>query len=172
MFCESLLLWFLELGLIFSCRFCPKHREQQAIERAKVKEQITATNSQNHSPKVTSEVSSSKKTSDGNHRLKSKTSSKEVMPNIRKASAPPAPRILAHATDSRSKLSNGSPATASPVLKHLRRDVPCAHARAPATAADENEQDSPKRARKPKDNHASAEEVCVLKQYRCVPEMF
>jgi hypothetical protein len=170
MLCEGSLLWFLELGLICSCRFCPKHREQQAIERAKVKEKITATNSQNHHPKHVSEVPSSRKTADGSHRLKSKPSSKEVMPKIQ--TAPPTPKIPAHATDSRSKLSSSSPATASPVLKHLRRDVSSAYARAPVTAADENEQDSPKRARKSKENHAYAEEVRVSKEFRCDLQMF
>ncbi len=165
--------FFLRLGLMYFCRFCPKHREQQAIERAKVKEHITTTNSQSFRPKVTSEASSPKKSSVDKQIYKSKSTSKDNSSKSQKPAMPrplTSPRKSVSAIDIRCKLPNASPAAASPGLKNSRRDTPSTYARPrpSVNSADEDEHDSPKRARTSKNNMDTAEEFRVLKEYRFV----
>jgi hypothetical protein len=143
-------------------RFCPKHRDQQAIERAKVKEQITSNNMEGPQRKVSGKVSAPKDVAEGKH---IRTSIETPVTRSPSSTSRATPKKHSPLTKSRTK-----PPTVTPTFslgsKYSRRETPSTYTRPSVNAEDDNSQSSPKRARKSHNNEATAEELRVLKEYR------
>ena len=143
-------------------RFCPKHRDQQAIERAKVKKQITSNNMEGPQRKVSGKVSAPKDVAEGKH---IRTSIETPVTRTPSSTSRATPKKHSPLTKSRSKTPTITP-TPSLGSKYSRRETPSTYYCPSVNAEDGNGQNSPKRARKSNNNEATAEELRVLKEYR------
>ena len=145
-------------------RFCPKHRDQQAIERAKVKQQITSCNMDSSELVVSRNISVPKQLA------RIKQSHKSIESPIRRTTFA-TPKKQTPLTKVLSKTPSIPAPTASLGSKHSRRDTPSTNARPFVNADDDHVPNSPKSphmARKSKNNEATVEETRVLKEYRSV----
>ena len=157
----------LALGLMYFCRYCPKHREEQMVERAKIKEQLTGTKTQSSKPNVSRKFLSTKDSAQvTHHHTKLKALPKHDLTKSRISS----PKTPTPVTNSKSKVTNGSsPHSES---KRPRRDTPSIYSNNSMDAGDEDGHDSPKRARKSSNSQATIEEIRVLKEYKWFPNPF
>ncbi len=143
-------------------RFCPKHRDQQAIERAKVKQQITSNNMEASLPAVSGKISAPKHPANDKQIHESVESPKGLTTYARN-------KKLIPLTKGRSKTTSTPAPAASLGSKYSRRDTPSVYARPSVNDEELHGQSSPKSpkmARKSKNNEASAEVMHVLKEYR------
>jgi hypothetical protein len=166
------------------CRFCPKHRQQQAVMRAQVKEHITSGKLDKAHSAAVSKQSSARTIQDRPPQHKSKSeppndqSSPARKPSSKKAYTPltkASPRKPSPLTSVDSKISNdSSPIKASSAsTKHSRRDSPSVYARPAVLLKAQAEHNSHKKARSTVDVEASAQETPkILKEFRLMPKSF
>jgi len=167
------------ISLMRRRRFCPKHRQQQAVIRAQVKQNITSGKMDSApSAAAVSKQSSARMPQDRSLQDKSKSLPPKVHSPVTKQ---PSPKVY-------TPLTKGSPRKPSPVTtvdspashvassvptKHSRRDTPSVYARPAVLTKAEVEHNSHKKARNTVNDEASTNVAPkILKEYRYCPSAF
>jgi hypothetical protein len=160
-------------------RFCPKHRQQQAVIRAQVKQNITSGKMDNLPSAAVGKQSSGRMPQDRSPQHKSKSLPPKVHSPLTKKPSPKvhtpltkgSPRKPSPVTTADSKPSNAASHVASSVpTKHIRRDTPSVYTRPAVLVKAEVEHDSHKMARNTVSDEASAEVAPrILKEFRYCP---
>lgn len=157
-------------------RFCPKHRQQQAVIRAQVKQHITSGKLDKASSSAVSKQSSAQMHQGRQQQLKAKSPPPKVhSPLTKKPSAKVykpltkgSPRKLAPLTAVACKPSLAvSHVASSAATMHSRRDSPSVYARHDVLPKAEFEHKSPTKTRNSVNDEDSAEKAPkMLKEYR------